>query len=576
MVSLSSFIRMLLLIVYTEHETNDPAADTGAGYDHLNATEEEHNESQSNTIREHGAQGKGTSAEQQEAGGTSDQQAPQRGVGGKANDQEERPQSTAMKKIGDTLEKWYKQNRRIRESSQADSKERLSDTDIDMADADFEHIPNENAEADTQAVGTATEEEARTIDESMALPAIERDEQQQDEKHAMDLDEANEDEERKELPEDYSSQTQIGEHQEHDIRQSTFIGERTGDAGGFEKQMELDNESDTAGETSLEVVEEQLSNANLEEPLGARSDSEARDLWARHESNTRTLAQSLTEQLRLILEPTSATKLRGDFRTGKRLNLKRIIPYIASSYKRDKIWLRRSLPSKRAYQIMIALDDSQSMSENGSSDLAFETVALVSRALTMLEAGELCIAGFGSEVQIAHPFDRPFSSESGVDVFKQFNFRQTRTDVRKLVEKSIDIFQDARLRASGTGSELWQLQIIISDGICDNHADIQRLVRQAQEMRIMVVFVIVDAVARQNSPANEHATTTNMSQHGHPKQSILDLQSVDITEKGEVVRWKYMDRFPFRWYLVVRNVRDLPGVLAMALRQWFAEIAETA
>jgi midasin len=40
-----------------------------------------------------------------------------------------------------------------------------------------------------------------------------------------------------------------------------------------------------------------------------------------------------------------------------------------------------------------------------------------------------------------------------------------------------------------------------------------------------------------------------------------------------VVRYKYMERFPFRYYLVVRDVRELPGVLAGALRQWFGEVA---
>jgi midasin len=51
---------------------------------------------------------------------------------------------------------------------------------------------------------------------------------------------------------------------------------------------------------------------------------------------------------------------------------------------------------------------------------------------------------------------------------------------------------------------------------------------------------------------------------------------VEITPEGKVVRWKYMERFPFRYYLVVRDVRELPGVLAGALRQWFGEVAGSA
>jgi midasin (ATPase involved in ribosome maturation) len=41
-----------------------------------------------------------------------------------------------------------------------------------------------------------------------------------------------------------------------------------------------------------------------------------------------------------------------------------IIYLIASNFKKDKIWLRRSLPTKRTYKVVVALDNSLSMSEN--------------------------------------------------------------------------------------------------------------------------------------------------------------------------------------------------------------------
>lgn len=73
-------------------------------------------------------------------------------------------------------------------------------------------------------------------------------------------------------------------------------------------------------------------------------------LWARFEALTAPLASELCEQLRLILEPTLAARMQGDYRTGKRLNTRKIIPYLASEFRRDKIWLRRSKPSVRRYQ----------------------------------------------------------------------------------------------------------------------------------------------------------------------------------------------------------------------------------
>lgn len=60
---------------------------------------------------------------------------------------------------------------------------------------------------------------------------------------------------------------------------------------------------------------------------------------------------------------------RGDYRTGKRLNMRKVIPYIASQFRKDKIWLRRTKPSKRQYQICLAIDDSSSMTDNHSKQV---------------------------------------------------------------------------------------------------------------------------------------------------------------------------------------------------------------
>jgi midasin len=176
-----------------------------------------------------------------------------------------------------------------------------------------------------------------------------------------------------------------------------------------------------------------LSNIHLSTQSRVRGSiaEEASRQWARHEQATRALASVLAEQLRLVLAPTHAAKLRGDFKTGKRINMRRIVPYIASSFKRDKIWMRRSVPSKRRYQIMIALDDSRSMRDDaeappssperprrtppagGKVDLALQTLALVAKALSILEAGSTCFLGFGERVTVAHPFGAPFAAGAG-------------------------------------------------------------------------------------------------------------------------------------------------------------------
>jgi midasin len=289
-------------------------------------------------------------------------------------------------------------------------------------------------------------------------------------------------------------------------------------------------------------------------------------IWRLYSSLTHELAWTLCEQLRLILEPTKATRLRGDYRTGKRLNMRKIIPYIASEYTKDKIWLRRTRPSQREFQILLALDDSRSMSESHAEHLAFQTLALVSKALTRLEAGEMSVVKFGETVDIIHGFsDGPFNDAAGARTIGSFGFNQTSTDVLSLVETSLTVLQKARERRgdpSSLNATLWQLEIIISDGICSNHDRLRAALRRASEQKVMIVFVIVDALSRSN--------IGGQSNDREMQNSILSMKQV----RADLSVERYLDTFPFEYYVVLRSVDALPDVLSATLRQFFERIAE--
>lgn len=107
--------------------------------------------------------------------------------------------------------------------------------------------------------------------------------------------------------------------------------------------------------------------------------SEASEAWRECEQIVAPLVNELTQQLQLILEPTRMSRFKGDYKTGKRLNMRKIISYIASQYRKDKIWMRRTKPNKREYQIILALDDSASMKDNKTKSLAFESLILLGK-----------------------------------------------------------------------------------------------------------------------------------------------------------------------------------------------------
>ncbi|KAK8430364.1 hypothetical protein IWX49DRAFT_527495 [Phyllosticta citricarpa] len=563
-----------------EKTEDDAAAETGVGLDANDDTSNNKDES-SGAQREEGAEG--DSAENQQA--ESEEQgargnSAQQDAVGRDDELQAAEESQPFKKLGDMLEKWYNQQRQIQNASKEERAPQPQEKDTDMADADFEHLPNDDADADAQALGAAEEDQAKALDREMAQDVNDKAELPENLPPEVSEQEANQDDDDVQMQDAEPTQRDVPEEQdqEQSTRQpNAFVGEKREQPDSQDVQDDdLANPLGDQSDAELEQVEHSLSTTSLAEEDYPRSAASARALWQHHEATTRTLSQSLTEQLRLILAPTLATKMRGGHRTGKRLNMKAIIPYIASQYKRDKIWLRRSLPSKRAYQIMLALDDSRSMGDAATSSLAFETLALVSKALSLLEAGSMSVVRFGGDVRVAHPFDAPFAAEAGVDVFRQFGFAQEKTDVRALVERAIALFRDARARASGAQAELWQLALVISDGVCGDHEYVARLVRQAQEERIMIVFVVVDAPGA--GPQTSNGAGDNASgggPGGEAKGSVLDLLDVRF-EDGKLIKRRYMDSFPFRWYVVVRDVKELPGVLSTALRQWFAEVVDTA
>lgn len=48
-----------------------------------------------------------------------------------------------------------------------------------------------------------------------------------------------------------------------------------------------------------------------------------------------------------------------------------------------------------------------------------------------------------------------------------------------------------------------------------------------------------------------------------------------VFEKGKLLGIRsYMDNFPFPFYMILRDINTLPGVLSDALRQWFEVVGK--
>lgn len=226
---------------------------------------------------------------------------------------------------------------------------------------------------------------------------------------------------------------------------------------------------------------------------------EAEQLWTQLEYLTQPYVFELCEQLRLLLEPTQRTKYSGDYRTGKRLNMKRIIPYIASDFRKDRIWLRRLKPSKRQYQVILAIDDSQSMDNLQVKRLALESLILLGQTLNLLDIGQFGIVSFGESIRMLQTLNQNFNHQNGIEILQQLKFDQNKTLLADLMESITSTFHREKLPVN---HPLSQLLIILSDGRGLTVSGKDRLlksVRHAMSQNIFIVFVILDNINQDKS-----------------------------------------------------------------------------
>ena len=208
--------------------------------------------------------------------------------------------------------------------------------------------------------------------------------------------------------------------------------------------------------------------------------------------------------------------------------MRKIIPYIASDFRKDKIWLRRSRPSQRRYQVVLAIDDSKSMAENACGHLALESMVLLARAMARLEVGEIGVHGFGgggggggdgeevaedaaAAVRTLHPLGAPFTDQGGPALVSQFTFAEDNTlaDTPMVgLLKSLDAqLGAARENIRGGHEQLQQLCLIIADGRFHEKEALRRQMRDMSAKRgLLVAFIVLD----------------------NPKSSMLDMQSVSF------------------------------------------------
>eukprot|EP00371_Babesia_bovis_P002713 XP_001611360.1 ATPase associated with various cellular activities (AAA) family protein [Babesia bovis T2Bo] len=256
--------------------------------------------------------------------------------------------------------------------------------------------------------------------------------------------------------------------------------------------------------------------------------SNASAIWRKFCEESMAVSTSLCEQMRMILEPTLRSSLQGDYKTGKRISIKKLMAFIASNYQRDKIWLRRSKPSKRNYRVVLAIDNSRSMSVSNAGVLALKSFACIYQAMSLLEVGELSVCKFGGNVpELLLDMGRgedPSRVISGM-TFDEESHHSHETGLPELFKYV--------LRYLDGQTEHKKILVIISDGKF-NKDKARPWIQAAISSQVVPLLVILDS------------TTSN-------NKSILQMKQVREID-GKLCVETFLSNFPFPYYAAMVRV----------------------
>ncbi|KMZ78504.1 hypothetical protein PVIIG_01281 [Plasmodium vivax India VII] len=308
------------------------------------------------------------------------------------------------------------------------------------------------------------------------------------------------------------------------------------------------------GETALPFLNEEVT-------------AEYEEIYDQINSETEVMSSQLCEQLKMILEPTVRNKYQGDYKSGKKLNIKKLVNYFASDFRNNKIWKRRTKMNKRDYNIVIAIDNTKSMKINNIQRMTLNAIFLVARAFEKLQVGRIGICSFGENDNGINANNVVCSMRNSLnkqDFLKILNHFQFNNDTKNSFDNAMlnalkicnYIFKNTHSGTPQSGGKnvVSHLMLIISDGRF-NKSTVRAEIFKCIQNNFIPVLMIIDTQIANNKA-----------------QSIFNLKQTFYKDnKLHIV--PYLHDFPFPYFVVVSDINEIPTLMCDIIRQWFQTLS---
>ena len=238
----------------------------------------------------------------------------------------QRTQTNPYRSLGDAMEEWKE---RVKVSVDPQEHESQIPDDIEDDDADEYRYISEKEKGSSQALGAAAPDQIKNNIEGKKSSTDEEDIRKKDDIDRMDAMEEN-----SEACSHKTWQASNPSHKVDEELQGTVVGNdesvedspwgdpssSLGDMISFKTTYINEN---LLLPSTLKSNEELVKSPGIDDVSDDDKQKSISD-WRKYELATARLSQELTEQLRLVMEPTLASKLQGDYKTGKRINMKKV------------------------------------------------------------------------------------------------------------------------------------------------------------------------------------------------------------------------------------------------------------
>ncbi|KAL7671913.1 hypothetical protein ACOME3_006815 [Neoechinorhynchus agilis] len=348
---------------------------------------------------------------------------------------------------------------------------------------------------------------------------------------------------------------EVNDKFEYGNKEEDFVGDGLGDTGQSNEEPDFKQDDDGRQEMGEEREKKKVNYADIvnikaeNDEIAITDDTSSNVSWSLAVDSIKVLCSELSEKLRVVLEPTKAARLQGDFRTGRRLNMRRVLAYVATNFKQDRIWLRRVRPDIRDVRVLLAVDNSKSMERVRT--IVPQSVALVSQSLELLQGAKVAFMTFGDQVQCVHGFaDGPVNAATGQLMMDLLTFRDRKSGFVEMLQEARNMFNADPQQTFSVGQ---RLLVVISDGlVLDNPNEVKRTIATIMNNSDDGIFVLL----------------IMMDCHEDRKYSLLTMKHAHFID-GKVEFKSVMDDFPFPYYIAVRDVNEIAEMLACSLYQWF-------